>query len=206
MLITISGLVGTGKSTIAHRVVQILGSSGMKPRYVRFRSVTLFDREWPPASGSANSESEEGTAVGVRGRDFRPRNLTAVLTLGYAVRILAFRLSGIGSASRCDVVDRYFYDNLMQYELNSRRARMYAGLLRRLMPTPDLALLLVASDDTISSRRPEYAREYVAAAGQRYEMLTGMFPNLVRICTDTGSPVHDEILRLLNPVLTRRTG
>jgi hypothetical protein len=98
-------------------------------------------------------------------------------------------MSGIGRASQCDVIDRYFYDNFVHYELRTRRERLYATVLRRLIPTPDIALVLVASDDTISARRPAYAREYITAVGTRYRDLPRMFPHLISVRTDGDTSV-----------------
>lgn len=132
------------------------------------------------------------------------RRLTAAVTAGYAVRILAFRLSGVGAGSRCDVLDRYFYDNFVHYELTSRRERLYARFLRRLIPAPDAAILLLASDRAIAERRRKYAHEYLVTVAKRYEELTGLFPHLVCIRTDAGGSTSEEIRRAMQPLIDLR--
>jgi hypothetical protein len=80
------------------------------------------------------------------------------------------------------------------------------GVLRRLIPVPDLALLLIARDDTISPRRPNYERRYIEAAGNQYRALPQRFPNLVRIDTDTETGSLDAIRRALEQVPGFRSG
>ena len=194
MLITISGMVGSGKSTTADVMMDSLSGAGLKPQYLRFRYLGLlgFSR-----TGRSQPDPQDGAErSGQRGRGFALRQLTPALALGYAGRILAFRFSRIGNPSRCDILDRYFYDNFVHYRLTSKAERFYAWVLRQLIPRPDAAILLVASDETISSRRPNYANEYVVTVGRQYLQLEKLFPHLIPIRTDAGSSAHDQIRRI----------
>jgi thymidylate kinase len=202
MLITISGMVGSGKSTTAARAAELLAEAGLQPRSLRFRYLGLFGFSQPRRSPERN-DSERTGAPAARGSGFTLRPLTAARTAGYAVRIVAFRLSGVGGAARCDILDRYFYDNLVQYRLTSWIERLYAFVLRQLIPAPDLAILVIASSETIAARRRNYAREYVVEAGQRYEALADLFPRLVTIRTDERSLADDEIRRAIENVIGR---
>jgi thymidylate kinase len=187
MLITCSGVVGGGKSRTAKQVVRLLAAGGVEARRLRFRSLCRLTEEtpWAPSDPDRPSDAQK------RWTGFRRRPLSAIVALGYAVRILAFRLSGLGSgAGICQVCDRYFYDNLAHYELRSRRERLYVAALKRLIPTPDLALLVVASVPTLEQRRPNYAREYLVEAAKGYRVIASLFPNLVVISTDPGQPTH----------------
>jgi len=199
MLITVSGMVGSGKSTTAASVVDLLATAGLKPRYLRFRYLQLFGfrriaRSRPTSVGTDREVQQRGTG-------FALRRLTAILTAGYAVRVVAFWFSGIGRASRCDVLDRYFYDSFVHYELTSVRERLYMGLLRRLMPRPDLAILLVASDSTILTRRGNYAVEYVGTIGRRYADLRTFFPNLICVSTDPHRMADAETRRIVQTLI-----
>lgn len=201
MLITLSGMVGSGKSTASKRVVELLEGAGIECRYLRFRSLGLFGfRARPPGHFAAR----KGTASpdGPRWTGFQPRTLSARVACGYAARIIAFRLFAPPTSTRtCNVLDRFFYDSFVHYKLNTRPERFYAAVLRRIMPAPDLAILLVASSETITERRPEYDADYVSVAGRGYERLRTQFPELVAVCTDSGQRslerldalVHDQL-------------
>ncbi len=77
------------------------------------------------------------------------------------------------------VANRYFYDNLAHYDLDTPRRAPLRGLLARLMPRPDVAILLLASPETIAARRSNYSREYVDAVEDAYRRLPDWFPQLI---------------------------
>jgi thymidylate kinase len=204
MLVTISGIVGSGKSTTARRVAEMVSAAGFAPERHRFRFLPLLGlqrrraRDEPPERSDGPKAAEM-----LRGRGFSPRRLSAVLALGYAARIMAFRLFRVGAGSRCDILDRYFYDNLVQFALSTRRERVYARLLAAVIPRPDLAVLLVAAPETIAARRGNYAPEYLTAVGRQYARLPELFPNLVRIDTSLDDRANDEIQRAVQVLLAR---
>jgi hypothetical protein len=200
MLVTISGVVGSGKSTTARRVSELLSAGGLEPRRLRFRFLPLFGLQPRPVRAERPSHGSDRQAVRANRRGSSPRRLTAALTLGYTARIMAFRLSRIGSGSRCDVLDRYFYDNLGLFELKTARERVFAHLLAWLVPKPDLAFLMTAAPATIASRRPGYDPESLAAVGQQYARLDELFPYLVRIDTSEQG-VDEEIRRAVERLL-----
>jgi thymidylate kinase len=203
MLITVSGMVGSGKSTAVKQIAARLSAAGVDCQCIRFRYLRLLPFG-PSASASRplETESVRPTAVPLprpepRGSGFRPARLTVWIACGYLARIFAFRLLGPRTSPRqCLVVDRFFYDSLVHYSLNTQLQRIYAGILRRMIPTPDLAVLLLASSETIAARRPDYAPEYVTAAGRGYDRLAAEFPKLVTVRTDPGTAGRtlDEVL------------
>ena len=198
MLITISGMVGSGKSTTAAVVSSYLEQAGHRPSYVRFRYLNLLGFSRPQRQPERTRSSNGSIPEVVRGQRFTIRRLTAVRAAGYLVRILAFRISGTNELRGCAVVDRYFYDNFVQYKLQSRLERLYFAILRRLIPRPDVALLLVARDDTIAARRRNYDARYVEQAGRQYRELPKLFPNLIRIETDPDVDSSAAIRRVLS--------
>ncbi|MGQ0734898.1 MAG: hypothetical protein ACT4QD_14740 [Acidobacteriota bacterium] len=206
MLITISGTVGSGKSTVAMHVVEMLGAAGVSCRSMRFRAFvtpslsTLFKRR-NAAQAVESPQSRQ------RWTGFRPRRLTMATSVGYAARILAFRtLRPMVGGRRCHVLDRYFYDSFVHYDLMTRAERFYLIVLRWMIPIPDLAILLVASPETVAQRRPNYASEYILGAGRGYDALPAQFPGLVKLRTDPGEPLLPCLERLVHERLVGPRG
>jgi thymidylate kinase len=192
-------MVGSGKSTACKHLVTRLQESGVEAEYVRFQSLRLL-----PFSGRASSPADAAAGAtrvvrSPRAHGFRLRRLTLFLACGYLARILAFRLRWWRRRNelRFYVLDRYFYDSFVHYELTSRVERVYVQFLRWVMPIPDVAVLLLARPETIAARRPDYAPEYVNAAARTYDELPRHFPQLVAIHTDPGERSTAHLDRLV---------
>jgi hypothetical protein len=90
-------------------------------------------------------------------------------------------------------MNRYFYDLFVHYDLDHSAGRLYSALLRRLLPVPDIALLLVAAPDTIARRRPQYSREYLSAVGEAYSHLGQRFPEMIELRTDSDEATVEQL-------------
>lgn len=195
MLITVSGSVGSGKTTVAAHVIRVLEREGVSATEWRFQSLPCFTFLKPQRASRA-PEGVESPAK--RWTGYRRKPLTARVALGYVARILAFRVFRRWRGSRgCYISNRYFYDNLVHYRLETTLERLYVAVLRTLVPTPDLAILLVASPETIAARRPQYATEYVSSLQEAYKRLHAQFPALVEISTDLGQPTLERVEQVL---------
>jgi thymidylate kinase len=202
-LITVSGMVGSGKSTAAHHIVARLAAAGVPCEYVRFRFLSRGSVR-RRARSRASKAASGADRMTPRAAGFRMRRLTVSIACGYLARILLFRLFAARRSSPvCYVVDRYFYDSLVHYALRGWDEQLGLAVLRRAMPVPDLALLLTATPATILRRRPDYAPEYVAAATIGYTRLPTQFPHLVAIATDGPQPDHAALDDALQAFMRR---
>lgn len=66
------------------------------------------------------------------------------------------------------VFDRYIYDELANLPLRHWPMRLYVRLLTRVVPKPDLALLLDADPETAILRKPEYPLQFVRRNREAY--------------------------------------
>jgi thymidylate kinase len=199
LLVTVSGIVGSGKSTTARIIVDSVRQGGQRTATLwHFRSLPCFRFAKGPGTGR-DSQPDKSDTESERRPDYRPRSLSAAKAIGYLWRILLFRAYLARNAHSADVIvtNRYFFDNLAHFTLSTRRERTYTRVLRAFMPVPDVGLLLVAAPDTIAERRPAYSSHYVEHVGQGYRRLTGLFPKLVTIHTDgEGPPLATRISKL----------
>src|SRR5262245_25411877 len=129
MLITFSGIVGSGKSRGAKQVLALLTAWGYTPYYLRFRFIRwrhLFfspvEKPWqkhhalspleaPPIP--ANSDMpKRACSIGKR--------LSFLRFLGYWLLIMRFRLVMAIHFRKCLVVlSRYFYDSLVYFDVST---------------------------------------------------------------------------------------
>ena len=189
-------MVGSGKTTAAAHLQGLLESHGMPVAQWRFQALPCFDILRPPSTRKRHRPDPDRNQ---RWSGYRRKRLTAGVTLGYVLRILAFRWFRRRRLLGFHIANRYFYDNFVHYRLDTPMERLYAGLLQRLMPVPDIPILLVASPETIAERRPNYSPEYLAAVEKAYAALRSRFPELVEISTDPGASTLDrleEVLRI----------
>jgi len=191
VLVTVSGMVGSGKSTVVEQIAAALEGQGLEAAQWRFQRLPCITLR--PGRPRSNTPKTTTPSAGERGRGYRRHQLTATSALGHLVRILAFRLFRLWPPRpACAIANRYFYDSFVHFDLTRRRTRLYAGLLSKLVPRPDLAILLVASPQTIAARRPQYSEDYIAHVHQAYGGLRQCFPDLMEVSSDPGQPTLER--------------
>jgi thymidylate kinase len=202
VLVTISGMVGAGKSSGEGRIVRLLRREGVPVVSWRFRTLPCFS--FPFGSSQRPDASGERPPRTVRGRGYKRRPLTLGATAGYLGRMAAFRIyRRWRQPAGWTLCNRYFYDSLTHFDLDVPEARKYLSALRWFMPRPDLALLFVASPAVIAERRPLYTAEYLEQVGQAYSRLTATFPELVVVNSDPDQQGHADVDRLVEEFLRR---
>lgn len=196
MLITFSGLVGSGKSTAASHVLDTLRRAGISSRYVRFQALPYLTQRPSPARGRINSSVPPATRSEreLHGVGYRRSRLTLARALVYATRALLFReFPFLSSSDTFLVVNRYFYDNLAHYRLTTRLERVYLAILKRLIRAPDLPFVLIASERSIAERRPQYSDAYVNELSAGYRNLLQYFPELIVVHTDVRASMEETV-------------
>ena len=199
-LITFSGSVGSGKSTCAKRVHSELCSEQQPSNYLRFRSlkwnkILRNDKRFRPKSSTPKPKP---AGIKKPQRTGNIQTLSSVKFLGYLWRTANFRLFlRFGLGENIGVCDRYFYDNLVHYQFKTAKERLYLKVLKKAIPKPDLAFLMMAEWETISERRSNYDPVYLRALIDRYEEVAGEFPNLVVLKTDNPDELNSELAAAL---------
>jgi thymidylate kinase len=207
MLITFSGIVGSGKSTNAKHVFKFLQEQGYPAVYIRFRFLTwrkIFQplptkRKHPHAHKKAMPKAHDKP---LRCQPTVP--LTLVRFLGYLWRMLIFRFFvRMRLRQKIAIMDRFYYDSFTHYKLTSRAERIYLRILKRATPVPDLALMLIAEPKVILRRRPHYDAGYVRELFLNYTQIAREFPNLVTIKTNHFGALTVTIVQHVHNALQR---
>lgn len=207
MLITFSGIVGSGKSTNAKHVFKFLQEQGYPAVYIRFRFLTWRKIFRPLSAKRKRRHAHKKTAPKAHEKPLRCQPtvpLTLVRSMGYLWRTLIFRtFVRVRLRQKIAIMDRFYYDSFTHYKLTSRAERIYYWIIKKAMPLPDLALMLIAEPKVILRRRPHYDAGYVRELFLNYTQIAREFPNLVTIKTDHVGPVTVAIVQHVHSALQR---
>lgn len=213
MLITFSGIVGSGKSRGVRQVLKLLTTWGYMPYYPRFRFLRWRHLLLPPVrkpwqkpkaqSYAALPYVPVNTQMPKRACRIAKR-LSFLRFLGYWLRIMRFRLvMAVHFRKRLVVLSRYFYDSFVHLHVSTARERKYLRWLFSVMPKPDLAFLMVVHPETALQRRPAYDGEALRQLAENYANLRKYQQDLVMIATDNVRLVACQIEQAVCTVLHR---
>jgi len=209
MLITFSGIVGSGKSTNAKQAHRFLQEAGYAAVYLRFRFLkarrilrALFAKKPPAVSPLPKKAKPQRHATALRRQALL--KLTLTRTVGYLWRIILFRIfAAIRLRRKIIIVDRFYYDSLVHYSLTGRRERFFLRLIKAALPIPQLALMLIARPQTILRRRPNYDGAYVQQLHRHYQQMAQEFPHLIVLQTDSFNNLTANISQQVRQTVAR---
>ena len=208
VLVTVSGMVGSGKTTAVRYILDLLRREGIEAadwRFQRLPCITLSATTPSRAPAGARKQPAAPWHGPLRGEGYRARVLTHATALGYIVRTVAFRIYRRWPATASWAVsNRYFYDSFAHFDLSQGHGRLYARIFRRVLPKPDLAFLMVASPETLAERRPQYSVDYIIRVEAAYRRLPELFPDLIEINSEMDSGALERIEGAVRRQLARR--
>jgi len=207
VLITVSGLDGAGKSTVINglrgelerqgRGVVVLHMNDHVGIYACARAIRdrMFGRarlgvETPPRM------TPRATRFG-RLRDAIVWN-KPLRRFFYPLDLLYFaalRLYFEGVRRRTLILDRYFYDRLVDVAPSSPDAAgwKWLRLLARMTPAPDLAVWLEISPARAFARKSEYTIPYLEQRDAAYRTVFGWLPATIKISSDSLQIVQGSV-------------
>ncbi len=214
LLVTFSGLDGSGKTTHVLRTARYLQQQGHRVRIVATAHISagglatfvrhvLRTRNQPHHPSSQHRDTpdllaETETAPKQTNRD-RGRIITRVTGwLVYPLDSLLLRLwllllSALGYTAV--VCDRFVYDQIVNLpDTDGPLSR----LIRRLSPSPDMAILLDVPPDVARQRRPEHPPDYYTTRHVRYRQLLVTESALTAIPSTTIDTTQQRIEHAIN--------
>jgi thymidylate kinase len=179
LLITFSGIDGSGKSTSIAALKELLSSTGLRVRVATFwDDVVILPRLRENLTqklfGGQTGVGAPDCPVQRRDKNLRPWYATLARCGFYLLDAIHLRSVAKGMLnSEVDVVifDRYFFDQLAVLPIEQRAVRIYVRWLFRLVPRPDIAYLLDADPELAFIRKPEYPLEFLNQYRHSYLLL-----------------------------------
>ena len=168
VLITFSGIDGSGKSTQIEKLRGYIEAEGIAVRLLAFWDHVAVFRNARSAFSRHILESDGGVGSPECPATRRDKNLqTWPLFAGRSLLHLldVLNLSRVVKRQKAKggvvIFDRYIYDQLAALPMDRGWARAFARGLLRIAPRPDLSYLLDAIPEAARERKPEYPLDFM---------------------------------------------
>ena len=179
LLISFSGLDGSGKSTQISNLVRALHASGYRTKQLAFWDNVVVGSRYRESFVHKAYKSERGIGAPGKPVERRDKNvrrwyLTLARHLLYFADAVNLRLV-VGGArltgANVIILDRYIYDELANLPLSSPLTRAYVRFVNWMVPRPDVAYILDADPEAARARKPEYPVDFMRECRRAYKNL-----------------------------------
>jgi thymidylate kinase len=207
ILISFSGLDGSGKSTQIANLLEFCHSQGLSASLFAFwDDVVVLSRYREgfvhKVYGSEKGIGAPGRPVNRRDKNVRKWYLSVVrhgLYLLDALHLVRVVTRARRRSADVIIMDRYIYDELANLPLSNRLTRFFVRLVAAIVPTPDIAYILDADPEAARARKPEYPVDFLHSCRSSYLQLAKMLGCLTVIPPST---LEDAKLAVENAAAT----
>jgi thymidylate kinase len=169
LLISFSGLDGSGKSTQIAELRDFLAARGLRVRTLAFWDDVVVGKRWREGFVHKVYKSEKGVGapgqpVERRDKNVRKWYLSLARHMLYTMdAVNLVRVVNKAKRSGADVIimDRYIYDELANLPLHNPLTRQFVRAVQAMVPQPDIAYLLDVDVEAARARKPEYPVEFM---------------------------------------------
>ncbi|MEO6360339.1 MAG: hypothetical protein ABIO43_07190 [Sphingomicrobium sp.] len=218
MLVTLSGLDGAGKSTLAEALKANLEKNGAPAvifhmnkqvglyAYVRnLRDAflrTICSRR--PGSRAAHDTGEGFSAksgrakamfLEIRRRIIWNKELRRWVDLGDLATFLVYRVYVEKVRGQVLIMDRYFYDRIT--DIADGRHWRYLRWFSRITPVPDVPVFVEVSPEEAFARKGEYSVDSMTRRRAIYREVFSWVPGAIILCNDDHHRASDELQRVV---------
>jgi thymidylate kinase len=213
LLISFSGLDGSGKSTQIANLREFLHSQGLTTDLLAFWDDVVVLSRFREGFVHKVYGSEKGIGAPDRPVNRRDKNVRrwylSILRHGLYLLDALHLVKVIAQArrSRAEVIimDRYIYDELANLPLSNWLTKLLIRVVAGFVPRPDVAYLLDADPEAARARKPEYPVEFLHLCRSSYLQLAGMLGRMTVIPPLPLEEAKQQVLHAAAVALSRRT-
>ena len=189
LLISFSGVDGSGKSTQIENLRSALQAAGFQTRLLAFWDNVVVGVKYREGFVHKVYKSERGIGapgkpVNRRDKNMRGWHLTIARHLLYlldAINLCRVVAREKRQGAGVIILDRYIYDELSNLNLSNRVSRAFIRFVHGFVPRPDIAYLLDADPVAAYARKPEYPVEFMKKCRRAYFDLAGILRSMTVI-------------------------
>jgi thymidylate kinase len=175
MLISFSGVDGSGKSTQIENLRSALQAAGLRTTLLAFWDNVVVGVKYREGFVHKVYRSERGIGAPgkpVNRRDKNMRGWYLTLARHFLYFLDAINLCRVVARARKQadvlILDRYIYDELSNLNLGNPLSRAFVRFVHGLVPRPDIAYLLDADPVAAFQRKPEYPVNFMKQCRRAY--------------------------------------
>lgn len=210
LLVSFSGIDGAGKSTQIEALHARLNEAGVRVLIVTFWNDVARLTRIREATGHTLFKGDTGVGTPAKPVNRRDKNvqswyMTAVrfgLYLADAISLRTVVAKTLRANADVVIFDRYLYDELANLSLRNPFARIYARMLLRFIPQPDIGYLLDADPVQARARKPEYPLDFLRSSRESYLALSELVSGMTILAPLPVCEVERQVLREVLETLT----
>ena len=189
LLISFSGLDGSGKSTQIENLRSALHAAGLTSTLLAFWDDVVVGVSYREAFVHKVYKSERGIGapgkpVNRRDKNMRGWHLTLARHFLYlldSVNLCRVVARAKRSGANVIILDRYIYDELSNLNLSNPLSRAFVKFVHSFVPRPDIAYLLDADPVAAHARKPEYPVDFMKKCRRSYFDLAALLRTMTVI-------------------------